>query len=203
MFVSEVIGMKMYNDIASNQKIVQTEELKNLGYSYYKITKMVEAGEIRKLNRKNYENLKFDGEDSDFYYVRAYIPKGVVCLMSAAVWYELSVYRPTAIDVSVHRDGYVMSLPEWPIFNIYYFQEERFKEGVEIVSDGVNQFRIYDIEKTVIDITYYRNKIGIEEMKEIITNYLKRGDRNLNKLYRYADKLKVRDILNKYMEVLV
>jgi hypothetical protein len=27
-------------------------------------------------------------------------------------------------------------------------------------------FRIYDIEKTVVDIVFYREKIGIEEMKE-------------------------------------
>ena len=203
MLVSEVADMKIHNDIASNQKIINMEELQNLGYSYYKISQMVEAGVLNKLNKKSYENLKFNGEDSEFYYIKAYIPNGVVCLMSAAVFYGLSVYRPIAIDVAVDRDDYVMPMPEWPIFNIYYFQEKRLNEGIATISDGANKFRIYDIEKTVADIIYYRNKIGIEETKEVFTNYLKRKDRNLNKLCRYADKLKVRDILNTYMEVLV
>ena len=35
------------------------------------------------------------------------------------------------------------------------------------------------LEKTVVDILYYRNKIGIEETREILKNYLSRTDRNL------------------------
>jgi len=73
------------------------------------------------------------------------------------------------------------------------------------VTDGdvPNRFQIYDIEKTVIDIIYYRNKVGIEETKEILINYLKREDRDINKLYSYGEKLKCSEILRTYLEVLV
>ena len=192
-----------YSDILNNQKIISVRELHEQGYSYYKTKQVVEAGGLKKLNKKNYENLKFNGEDSEFYYIKAYIPKGVVCLMSAAVFYGLSTYRPTAIDVAINRKSSVSSLPEWPIFNVYYFRGARFEEGIETIAKGADHFQIYDIEKTVIDTIYYRNKIGIEETKEVLINYLKREDRNINQLYRYAGKLKVRDILNTYMEVLV
>lgn len=47
------------------------------------------------------------------------------------------------------------------------------------------------------------NKVGIEETKEILTNYLARQDRNINKLYRYAEKLSCLKILKIYLEVLV
>ena len=201
---SEVNGLKAYDDIATTQKIINTKELYDFGYSYYKTKQMVASGELKRLNKKNYENLKFVGEDTEFYYLKAYIPRGVVCLMSAAVFYGLSTYQPIAIDVAINREAdSAHSLPEWPIFSIYRFHTDRFEEGIEVITDGVNQFRIYDVEKTVVDIIYYRNKIGIEETKEVLTNYLRRKDRNINKLCRYADKLKVRDILNTYMEVLV
>ena len=42
-----------------------------------------------------------------------------------------------------------------------------------------------------------------EETKEILTNYLARQDRNINKLYRYAEKLSCLKILKTYLEVLV
>ena len=62
---------------------------------------------------------------------------------------------------------------------------------------------IYDIEKTVVDLVFYREKMGVEETKEVLSNYLHRKDRNLNKLIRYAEMLKCKDIINKYLEVLV
>ena len=68
---------------------------------------------------------------------------------------------------------------------------------------GNNRFRIYDIEKTVVDIVFYREKIGIEETKEVLTTYLHRSDRNLNRLIRYAEMLKCGDVMKMYLEVLV
>jgi len=199
----EVLEMNIQILIPNNQKIISTDDLKNWGYSYYKINKMVEDGSLLKLNKKNYENCNFEGNDSDFYYAHAYIPTGVVCLMSAAVFYNLSTYRPDSIDVAVSKKKNVTTLPGWPTMNLYYFEKDRFETGVTIVEDGPNGFQIYDIEKTVIDIIYYRNKVGIEETKEILINYLKREDRDINKLYRYGEKLKCSEILRTYLEVLV
>ena len=59
------------------------------------------------------------------------------------------------------------------------------------------------IEKTVVDIVFYRERIGIEETKEVLINYLHRSDRNLNRLIRYAEMLKCGDVMKKYLEVLV
>ena len=69
--------------------------------------------------------------------------------------------------------------------------------------EAENEFKIYDIEKTVIDIIYYRNKIGIEQTKEILLNYLSLPQHNLNKLHQYAKLLNCEKILNTYMEVLI
>ena len=45
------------------------------------------------------------------------------------------------------------------------------------------------MEKTVVDIISYREKVGIEETKNVLRNYLKRNDRNINKIINYAEKL--------------
>ena len=195
--------MKEYSKVSNEQLIFSIQELKDKGLSYYKINQLVKQGILIKLNKKYYENTNFDGEESDFYYAYAYVPNGVICLLSAAVHYNLSTHRPDAIDIAIPRKARVSTLPEWPELKIYYFTDERFSVGAEIIEVGKNKFRIYDIEKTVVDIVFYREKMGIEEAKEVLSNYLYRKDRNLNKLIRYAEMLKCEDTINKYLEVLI
>ena len=72
--------------ISNDQMIFSVQELKEKGFSYYKINQMVEQGILIKLNKRYYENANFDGEESDFYYAYAFVPDGVVCLLSAAVY---------------------------------------------------------------------------------------------------------------------
>ncbi len=191
------------NIIANDQMIISIEELKENGLTLYKVNQLVDQGVLRKLNKKFYENTGYQGEESDFYYAYAYVPTGVVCLMSAAVYYNLTTYRPGAVDVAIGRKAKVSTLPDWPEVNLYYYTDERFELGIETIADGKNHFRIYDIEKTIVDIVFYREKVGIEEMKEILINYLRRKDRNLNRLVRYAELMKCGDIMKNYLEVLV
>ena len=195
--------MQNIDIISDDQMIFSIQQLKDKGLSYYKINQMVDQGILIKLNKRFYENTCFQGEVLDFYYAYAFVPEGVVCLLSAAVYYNLTTYRPEAIDVAIPRKSKVSTLPDWPELHICYFTEERFDIGLETIKDGKNQFRIYDVEKTVVDIVFYREKIGIEETKEVLTTYLRRNDRNLNRLIRYAEILKCGDVMKKYLEVLV
>lgn len=186
-----------------DQMIISVDELKESGYSHYKINRLVEYGALQKLNKKYYENINYVGEESDFYYVTAYVPKGVICLMSAASYHNLTSERLDTIDVAIQRKSKVSTLPDWPELSIYYYTDERFETGVQNVQEGKNSFKVYDVEKTVTDIVFYREKVGIEETKEVIVNYLKRKDRDINQLIRYAELLKCEDTMKKYLEVLV
>lgn len=189
--------------LPEDQMIFSVEELKRAGYSHYKINQLVEDGTLLKLNKKYYENTEYSGDESDFYYVQAYAPKGVVCLMSAASYYNLTTFRPDSVDVAIQRKAKISTMPDWPVLSVYYYADDRFKTGIETVQEGRNQFKIYDVEKTVVDIVCFREKVGIEETKEILVNYLRRKDRNLNRLLRYAEMLKCGEVMKTYLEVLV
>lgn len=195
--------MTAENTITNDQLILSIEELRAKGFTLYKINQLVDMGALKKLNKKYYENTNFTGEESDYYYAYAYVPNGVICLLSAAVYYNLTTYIPTTVDVAIKRKARVSTLPDWTEVRLYYYTDERFELGVTVVDDGKNRFRIYDIEKTVVDIVFYREKVGIEETKEILVNYLRRKDRNLNRLIRYAEMMKCDDVMKKYLEVLV
>ena len=191
------------NAIAENKKFITTAELKDMGYSYYKIGKLEEQGILSRVNRSTYENLTYKGDENDFFSAEAFVPNGVICLMSAARYYELTNFLPDAVDVAIERKKKVNTLPEWPEIRIFYFDASRMDLGVTEVRDGDNCFHIFDIEKTVVDIIYYRNKIGIEETSDVLRNYLKRRDRQIDRLYAYAKRLRCEKIVRTYLEVLV
>jgi len=189
--------------IPEGKKFFTTSELKDLGLSYYKIGKLEGEGTLKRVNRTTYENLIYSGDENDFFSAEAFAPEGVICLMSAARYYGLSEYMPEAVDVAIDRKKKVSTLPDWPELKIHYFDTERMETGVCTVRDGDNQFHIFDVEKTVVDIIYYRNKVGIEETAEVLKNYLGRKDRNIDKLYDYAKRLRCEKTVRTYLEVLV
>lgn len=189
--------------LPDNQKIFSMQELKEKGFSQYKVGKLVDEGKLIKLNKSYYENVEYRGEESDFYYTEAYAPKGVICLLSAAVFYHLTTYIPDAVDVAIPRKAKISTKPSWPNMNVYHYTDDRHKLGVTTIKEGKNEFKIYDIEKTVVDIVFYREKVGIEETKEILVTYLQRRDRNLNRLLKYAELMKCEKVMRQYLEVLV
>ena len=195
--------MKSIAVLPEDQKIFSMQELKKQGFSQYKISKLVEEGRLIKLNKSYYENAEYRGEESDFYYTEAYAPNGVICLLSAAVYYNLTTYIPDAIDVAIPRKAKISTLPNWPQMNVYHYTDERYALGVQKIEEGKNGFQVYDMEKTVVDIVFYREKVGIEETKEVLITYLQRKDRNLNRLLKYAELMKCDKVMRKYLEVLV
>ena len=189
--------------ITENKKFITIAELKNMGHSYYKIEKLEKAVILSRINRSTFENLDYKGDENDFFSAEAYVPNGVICLMSAARYYGLTNFLPDAVDVAIERKKKVNTLPEWPEIRIFYFAPSRMDIGVTEVYEGENYFHIFDIEKTVVDIIYYRNKIGIEETSEVLKNYLKRKDRQIDRIYAYAKRLRCEKVVRTYLEVLI
>lgn len=186
-----------------NQQFISRIELNEAGYTNYKIKKLIEEEKLIGINRRFFENPDFKGEINELYAVPAYAPKGIVCLMSAAVYYGLSTHRPSQIDVALPRNTKLPVCPDWPVMQFYFFSGERYKTGIREITEGNNSFSIYDKEKTVCDVLFYRNKLGFEMAVEVMKNYLKESDCNLNKLMKYAENLRSGKLVREYLEVMV
>ncbi len=187
----------------NNKMIYTIDQLKKMGFSYYQINAMIKSGSLKKINRSHYENLDYTGSFKELVYVCANVPNGVICLLSAASFYGLTNVRPLQIDISINKNDYIPPLPDHPPICIKYYNKKRHETGVTIIQDEQDSFKIYDLEKTVIDIVYYREKIGIEETKEILKNYLSRKDRNFKKILDYSRNFNCYTTIIKYMEVLL
>ncbi len=186
-----------------DRQFISLVDLKEMGYSQYRVNQMVHENRLKRVNRRYYENLEYEGDFNDFYAVPAVIESGVVCLLSAAVHYELSTHRPLAVEVAIPRKSRIPDSPDWPRVRYYLFSGPRYSLGIERIREAGNTYLIYDMEKTVCDIVLYRKKLGLEPAIEVVKTYLSRKDRDIPKLMRYAEALRVKTAMKQYLEVLV
>jgi hypothetical protein len=78
-----------------------------------------------------------------------------------------------------------------------------YQTGIETKTDKGASFQVYALEKSVCDAVKFRNKIGKDILNEVLTEYLKRKDKNIELLIRFAKKLRVEKILKNYLEILL
>lgn len=94
-----------------------------------------------------------------------------------------------------------MVLPEFPSIHLVYISDSILDLGVEKVEENGLSSRVYNCERSVCDAIKYRNKIGIDVMAEILKTYLSRDNRDIKKLTEYASRLRVKNILSKFLEI--
>ena len=69
-----------------------------------------------------------------------------------------------------------------------------FDYGVFASSSYDGQIKIYDLERTIIDILRDRNKIDTQIFNQALNGYIKRKDKNLVKLSKYAKAFKIENV---------
>lgn len=132
--------------------------------------------------------------------IRMIVPGGVLCLWSAWYVHNLTTRIPDAYYVAIERSRKV-TLPEYPKFRLVYQSEELLDIGESRMDVQGFNVPVFDRERSVCDAVKYRNKIGTDVMAEILQSYLRRPDKNMTLLMEYAAKLRIRNTLEKYLEV--
>lgn len=183
----------------------RTKDIKDHGMHHTHLKELLEDGTIIKLKHGLYclSDLSGYSQFSSLKEAQLSVPSGVICLGTALSYYELSTWDPPEIHIAIPRSRKVKS-PDYPPIHIYYFSGIFYTTGiVNETIDSNTTIQIYDREKTICDIIRYRNQIGVDIMKESLGEYLRRNDRNLNKLNFYAKDLNIGTVLNQYLEVLL
>jgi predicted transcriptional regulator of viral defense system len=68
------------------------------------------------------------------------LQKGVICLLSAETYYQLTTFIPDAVDVAIPRKARVCTIPDWPQMRVYYYADERHGLGATKAHEGKNGF---------------------------------------------------------------
>jgi len=162
---------------------------------------MLEADKVIQIKRGLYRHVDF-AEEANWGEVCKSAPQAVLCLFSAWQFYGLS----TTISSIVHIAIPVRKKPilaDFPPIKIYYWSADYYESGKIQTNYNQEQITIYDIEKSVCDAIRYRNKVGTDIITEVIRNYLKRTDRNLDKLMKYAENMRIANVLNQYLTMML
>jgi predicted transcriptional regulator of viral defense system len=138
----------------------------------------------------------------DLVTVATRVPSGVICLISALAFYELTTQIPHEVHVALPRGAEEPRL-DYPPIKTYRFSAEAFTAGVDVHDlDGV-AMRIYNPEKTLADCFKFRNKVGLDSVVEAIRFYRERRTIKVDDLMRYAAVCRVNRIMRPYLEAIL
>ncbi len=162
-----------------------------------------DAGEIEPLARGVYRLAEMPPlSDPDLATVGKRVPQGVVCLISALAFHELTTQIPHVVHVALPRNRWTPKL-EYPPIQVYHFSADAFNAGIEQHAiEGVD-VQVYSAEKTLADCFKYRNKIGLDVALEALRNYRARRGAQLQKVLEYARVCRVEKVVRPYLEATV
>jgi len=195
------------------QKVIEIFN-KHYGYAYLKdlkaqgvhtdtIRKLLAEGKIEKIKPGLYRVSDFPMmAHQGFVDVCMAIPKAVICLHSALSYYGLTTSVPAVVMVALPREAKAPRL-QYPPVKVFYLSRANYEMSMELVHTETGDFRIYGMEKTIIDCFRYRNRLGEDVAVEGLKNYLARKDADLNRLFSYARKGRMYRVIKPYIEALL
>lgn len=129
------------------------------------------------------------------------IPKGVVCLLSALRFHELTTQAPFEVWLAIGEKVWRPRL-EYPPLRIVRFSSAALNAGVETHQvDGVGVL-VYSPAKTVADCFKYRNKIGLDVAIEALKECWRSQRCTMDELWQYAKICRVQNVMRPYLESL-
>jgi predicted transcriptional regulator of viral defense system len=130
------------------------------------------------------------------------VPKGVICLLSALAFHELTTQIPQEVWLAVARKARKPQI-EYPPVRVFHFSGSSFTRGIEIYKIMEHEVRVYSPAKTVIDCFRWQDMVGLDVAIESAKDYLKRRDSSPSELMEYAKACKVEKIVRPYLEALL
>jgi predicted transcriptional regulator of viral defense system len=182
--------------------VLRTQEAIKYGIHPRVLYALREAGVLERLSRGVYRLADLPPlTNQDLVTVSLRVPHGVVCLISALAFHELTTQIPHAVYLALERGSKLPRL-EYPPLRVYRFTSDAFVAGIQSHKlDGVS-VRVYDPEKTIADCFKYRNKLGLDAAIEALRLWRRQKRRDIGRLMAYARICHVERVIRPYVEAL-
>ncbi len=192
------------------QGMVRLSELVKEGITAATVVRMREKGLINRLARGLYQ-LPDAATDTNHSLAEAakLVPKGVVCLVSALAFHQLTDTIPRSVWMAIGPKDRRPAIKQPPL-QIARFGDKVFRHGIdEHRIEGVT-VRIYDPAKTVVDVFRYRQSAGKRYKKALGLNIALEGMREAlrqrqatpSTIAEYATQAGIWKALQPYLEAM-
>ena len=194
------MNKKVIDIFRQHDGILRMSEALKLGVSRSQLYTLRDSGEIERLSRGLYRLSDMpEIADPDLVTVASRCPDGVLCLISALSFHEITTQIPHSFSLAVPRNSRRPRI-DYPPVSYHQFSEKTYKAGIEThVIDGI-KIKIYSAEKTLVDCFKYRNKIGLDVALEALKMYKAKGNFKVNKIMEYAQDCRVVKVMMPYLE---
>lgn len=165
------------------------------------LSRMVKNGKIEKVCRGVY--ITPDTWEDDMFILQAMFSKAIFSHETALFLHGMTDVTPSKLSVTVPNNYGLGKLSEQ---NVRIRTSIKSQYGVGITEKETSfgrKVKVYDVEKTLCDIVKKSANCDIRFINNAFRHYINNENYNLRKLNEYAEILKVKQAIKKYLSVLL
>ena len=182
--------------------VLRSRDLEARGLSRTQMKVEVNAGHLERVGRGLYSLPGAElTEHHSLVQAARRVPTGVICLLSALRFHELTSQNPHEVWLAIGpKDRH--PAPGNPPIKIVRFGEKHFRLGLETHQIEGTQLKVYSVARTVVDLFRYRNKIGIDVALEALHEGWRERRFTLKEINDIAARCRMARVMKPYLESL-
>lgn len=172
-------------------------QLKDAKVTTVQIKELVNKGILERVSHGHYWLIDEEkGKPENFEMLEACMvnPRAVICADSACYYHGLIDTAPEKLSVATLKTDRSKMQLNFPVTR-HYYSDLAFEQDLEVVNTPYGQIRIYALERSVCDTIRFRADIGFDMVENIVKNYMKLENRQMERLLAYADAMRVGKIV--------
>lgn len=183
--------------------IARARDFKAAGIPLVYLKRLTESGDLVRLGRGLYQDPERVGEDiaHDLAEAVRLVPNGVISLISALRYHELTTQLPHAVWMTIPHKARTPNLQDLRL--------EIVRATGEVMTAGIERIRvegvdvpIYGVAKTVADCFKHRRHVGEDVAVEALRDALHQKKTNVRELMRYAAIDRVSNRIEPYIRAM-
>lgn len=190
-------------DLAREKGLLRPRDLAERGIPRQYLRLARDRGLIERIARGLYRmHGEMTSENASLAEVCKRAPSGVVCLISALSFHELTTQIPHIVHLAIEQKAHPPKIETVQV-RYFRFSGKAFTEGVEKHDIEGVEVCVYCPAKTVADCFKYRHKIGIDIAIEALRDCLRQRKAKVDDIVRYGRICRVDRVMQPYMETVL
>lgn len=183
--------------------IMRQSDLKSHGVNPATLARLVEEGVLHRPSRGLYELADADIEAAHaLAEVSKRVPRGVICLISALQFHEITLQLPRSVWVAIGQKDRTPAI-DYPPIRIVRFGGKALTLGLETHMVDSVPVRIFDPAKSIVDCFRFRNSVGLDVALESLRMGWRYRKAKPDDIARYAQQLRIWSVVRPYLESVV
>ncbi len=189
-------------DLLRVKGIVRLSEFRDAGITAATVGRMVRAGDVNHLARGLYQlpDAMLDANHSLAEAAKR-VPRGVVCLVSALAYHDLTDQLPRAVWMAIGTKAW-MPREGRPVMRFVRFTDAFLTDDVHTVSIESVSVKVFGVAKTIADCFRHRRSVGQSVALEGLQEALRQRKATPAEIARHAKRGGVATVVRPYLEAL-